>query len=79
MVPGVKVATEPEQATVPATGVIPGPLSVKVVAGDVRVAHFIDSLKFAVSTWPIGTPVAVFPGIVDTTKGGGVIVEKLHT
>jgi hypothetical protein len=49
-VPGVKVATAPEQATVPVTEVVPGPVSVKVVAGDVRVEHFIDSLKVAVST-----------------------------
>jgi hypothetical protein len=64
----------------PVTEVVPGPVSVKVVAGDCcRVEQSIASLNLAVSNWPMGTPVAVFKGIVDTTVGGGVIVVKLHT
>jgi hypothetical protein len=77
--PGVKVATLPEQVTVPATGVVPGPVTVKVVAGDASVEHFIASLNLAVSTCVRLTPVAVFLGTVNTTAGGGVIVVKVHT
>jgi hypothetical protein len=47
---GVKVATVPVQLIVPATAVAPGPVTVKVVAGDVRVAQFIALLKDALST-----------------------------
>jgi hypothetical protein len=74
---GVKVARAPVQPTVPATAVAPGPVTVKVV--DVSVAQLIVSLKVALSTWLTGTPVAPFTGTVDTTKGGGVIVVKVHT
>jgi uncharacterized protein (DUF58 family) len=77
--PGVKVATLPEQATVPVTGVVPGPVTVKAVAGDASVAHFIASLKVALSTWLRGTPVAPLTGIVDITAGVGEIVVKVHT
>jgi hypothetical protein len=77
--PGVKVATAPVQLTVPPTEVAPGPVRVKVVAGDARVAHFIASLNVALSTWPRGTPVAPFTGIVDTTAGVGVIVVNVQT
>jgi hypothetical protein len=77
--PGVKVAMLPEQATVPATGVAPGPVSVKVVAGDASVAHFIVSLKVALRTWVRGTPVAPLTGIVDTTAGVGEIVVNVQT
>jgi hypothetical protein len=69
----------PEQVAEPVTGVTPGPWSVKVVAGDCRVEQSIASLKVAVSTWVMGTPVAVIRGTVDTTRGGGVIVVKVHT
>jgi hypothetical protein len=45
---GVKVATAPEQAIVPGTGVAPGPINVNAVAGNA--AQFIASLKVALST-----------------------------
>ena len=77
--PGVNVATLPEQATVPATGVAPGPVSVKVVAGDASVAHFIASSKVALRIWLRGTPVAPLTGIVETTAGVGEAVVKVHT
>jgi len=76
---GVKVAMLPAQLTVPATAVVPGPVTVKVVAGDASVAQLIVSLKVALSTWLIGTPVAPFTGIVTITAGVGEIVEKVHT
>ena len=78
---GVNVAVEPEQLTVPATAVFPGPARVKVVAGDVSVAQFIASLKVALSAWVIGTPVAPFAATVLATVGGGggaATVVKLH-
>ena len=76
---GVKVATAPEQLTVPATAVVPGPATVNVVAGDASVEQSIASLKVAVSAWVMSTPVAVFTGTVAVTAGGGVIVVKVHT
>jgi hypothetical protein len=79
VLPGVNVATAPVQLTVPATAVVPGPVTLKVVAGDARVEQSIASLKVAVSVWPIGTPVAVFTGTTAVTAGGGVIVVKVHT
>jgi hypothetical protein len=47
---GVNVATLPEQVTAPAigVGVVPGPLTMKVVAGDIRVVQFSGSLNVAV-------------------------------
>jgi hypothetical protein len=45
---GVKVATLPEQAMVPATGVVAGPVTVKAVAGNAP--QFMASLKVALST-----------------------------
>jgi hypothetical protein len=51
---------------------------VKVAAGDASVAQFIASLKFALITWVMGTPVAPFAGTVAVTAGGGVIVVKVH-
>jgi hypothetical protein len=75
---GVKVATAPVQLTVPAMGVAPGPVTIKVLAGDASVEQSIGSLKVALSTWPAGTPVAPFIGIVESTAGGGVIVVKVH-
>ena len=75
---GVKVAPVPEQAIVPATGVAPGPVTVKAVAGNA--AQFIASLKVALSTWVTGTPVAEIPGTVAITAGGGVIVvNSIHS
>jgi hypothetical protein len=74
---GVKVATLPVQLTVPVTTVELGPVTVKVVG--VSVAHFIASLKVALSTWLMGTPVAPFTGIVDITAGIGEIVVNVHT
>jgi hypothetical protein len=76
---GVKVATAPAQAAVPATAAKPGPVTVKVAAGDASVAQLIDSLKVALSTWLIGTPVAPFEDTVETTNGGGVIVVNVQT
>jgi hypothetical protein len=76
---GVKVATVPEQITVPLTTVKPGPVSVKFVAGDVRVVQSIGSLKFAVSTCATGTPVAPVIGTVEMTVGTGVMVVNVQT
>jgi hypothetical protein len=76
---GVKVATLPVQLTVPATAVVPGPVTVNVVAGDASVVQFIVSLKVTLSAWLTGTPVAVFTGTVDVTAGVGAIVVKVHT
>jgi hypothetical protein len=75
---GVKIATLPAQATVPVTFTGPGAASVKVVAGDVSVEQSIASLKVAVSTWLMGTPMALFTGTT-VTVGGGVIVVNVHT
>jgi hypothetical protein len=77
--PGVIVTPEPAQATVMATGVVPGPVSVIVVAGDCRVEQSIASLKCAWSIWVMGTPVAPGRGTVDITKGAGVMVVNVHT
>jgi hypothetical protein len=74
---GVNVATAPEQPIVPGTGVAPGPVTVKAVAG--KAAQFIASLKVAVITWLTGTPVAVFTGTVAITAGGGVVVVNFQT
>jgi hypothetical protein len=48
---GVKVATLPEQVTAPAigVGVAPGPVTMKVVAGDASVMQLSGSLNVAVS------------------------------
>ena len=76
----MKVATAPGNR-LSCHGCVPGPVTVKVVAGDVRVAQFIASLKVALSTWAMGTPVAPFTGIVEITIVGrrGDRVVKLHT
>lgn len=76
---GVKVAMAPTQFTVPATGVVPGPVTRKVAAGDASVEHFIASLNVALNTCPTGTPVAALVGTVEMIAGGGVIVVKVHT
>jgi hypothetical protein len=80
---GVKVATVPAQLTVPATALALGPMTVKVVAGEVRVAQFIASLKVILTAWLRATPVAALTGMVETTVGGVVLgaalVVKVHT
>jgi hypothetical protein len=76
---GVKVATLPVQLTVPATAVVPGPVTVNVVAGDASVVQFIAWLKVTLSAWLTGTPVAVFTGTVEITASAGETVLKLHT
>jgi len=59
--------------TVPATGVAPGPVTVKVVP--VMVAGFMASLKVAETSVLTATEVARFAGTVDTTAGGGAVVK----
>jgi hypothetical protein len=73
---GVNVATSPEYATVPGTATPPTE-RVKEVA--VIVAGVIGSLKVALNTWPTGTFMAPFAGIVETTIGVELIVVKDHT
>jgi hypothetical protein len=53
--------------------VAPGPLTVKVVP--VMVAGFMASLKVAEMGVLTGTAVARFAGTVDTTEGGGAVVN----
>ena len=72
---GVKVATVPEQLTVPATAVEPGPASVNAVAGEVRVAQFNALLKVALTNWFTGTPVAPSAGVVAVTAGRDTVVN----
>ena len=69
---GVNVATEPAATyvTAPVTPTPPGPVNMKVVAS--IVAGFIASLKVALSTWLMGTPVAPLTGMVEITVGGVV-------
>ena len=74
----MNVATAPEQPMVPGTGIAPGAATtVNAAAGNA--GQFIASLKVALSTWLIGTPVAVFTGTVAITAGGGVIVVNFQT
>jgi hypothetical protein len=80
---GAKVAMLPLQLTVPGTEVTPGPVTVKVVAGELRVAQFIASLKVTLRTWFKGTPVAPFRGeeavtVGRTMTGSGAVVND-HT
>jgi hypothetical protein len=42
-------------------------------------AGAMASLNVALSTWPMGTLVAPFAGIVEITVGGGVMVVNVHT
>jgi len=72
---GVKVATAPEQATVPATAVVPEPVTTKLVAGDASVAQFIVWLNVALSTWLSATPVAPLSGTVERTTGCTAVVK----
>jgi len=61
---------------VPATGVAPGPVTVKVVPE--MVAGFMASLNVAEMMVLTATEVARFAGTVDTTMGGGAVVN-VHT
>jgi len=79
---GVKVATslDATYVTTPATGVVPGPVKVKVVV--LMVEGFIARLKVAVTTELGQTPVEPFSGVSEITVGGGHMalpVVKLHT
>ncbi len=65
---GVKVATAPLAATVPATGTAPGPASVKVAV--VTVAWSSASSKVPLTVPVTLTPVALFAGTVETSAGG---------
>ena len=62
--------------TAPATGVAPGPVTVKVAP--LMVAAFMTSLNVAETRVLTGTAVAPFAGTVETTVGGAAVV-KLHT
>ena len=61
---------------VPATGVAPGPVTVKVAA--LIVPGFIASLNVAMTNVLTATAVAPFAGTVETTVGGATVV-KVHT
>jgi hypothetical protein len=74
-VAGVNVAVVPANATVPVTGVTPGPVKVKVAA--LIVAGFIASLNVADTRVFRGTPVPPIVGTVEMTVGAPVV--KLHT
>jgi len=62
--------------TVPATGVAPGPVTVKVAA--LIVAGFIASLNVAETRVFTGTAVAPLAGTVEVTVGDAAVV-KVHT
>ena len=64
---GVKAAVEAEYATTPATGVVPGPIKVKVVL--LMVVGFIASLKVAVGTELGQTPIVPTGGVSEITIG----------
>src|ERR1700674_4884401 len=61
---------------VPATGVAPGPVTVKVVP--LMVAAFMASLNVAKMVVLTATAVAPFAGTVETTVGGAAVVN-VHT
>src|ERR1700682_3488547 len=61
---------------VPATGVAPGPVTVKVPA--LMVDAFIGALNVAETRVLTGTAAAPFTGTVETTVGGAA-VAKVHT
>jgi hypothetical protein len=73
---GVNVAVVPANVTVPATGVIPGPVKVNVAA--LIVAGFIASLNVAETRVLTGTAVALLAGTVEITVGDAAVV-KVHT
>lgn len=62
--------------TVPATGVAPGPVTVKVAA--LMVAGSMAALNVAEIGVLTATALAKFAGIVETTVGAGAVV-KVHT
>ena len=62
--------------TVPATRVKPGPVKVNVVP--LIVAAFMAALNVAETRVLTGTPAAAFAGTVETTVGGGAVVN-VHT
>ena len=62
--------------TVPATGVIPGPVTLNV--DPLMVAGFMGPLNVAETIVLTGTAVARFAGTVETTVGGGAVVN-VHT
>jgi hypothetical protein len=74
---GVKITPVPlpVQLTVPATAVVPGPVTVNVVVE--RVEQFIALLNVALMGWLSRTPVAVFAGMVESTVGS-VSVVNVH-
>jgi hypothetical protein len=76
IVVGVNVAVVPANVTVPATGVVPGPVKVNVAA--LIVAGFIAWLNVAETVVLTATPIAPFAGTVETTVAGGAVV-KVHT
>jgi hypothetical protein len=74
---GVNVAVDAAYVTTPVTGVVPGPVKVKVVV--LIVAGFIASLKVAVTAVLGQTP---FAGVTEITVGGAhgsAAVVKVHT
>jgi hypothetical protein len=74
---GVNVAFKPEYATAPGMATPFVPFTVKVA--ELIVALFIASLNVALSTWLMGTLLALFAGSVETTTGDGAMVVKVHT
>jgi hypothetical protein len=70
---GVNVAVLPVYVTVPATGVAPGPVTVKVVP--LIVAGFMASLNVAEIVVLTATAGAPFAGIVETTVGAAAVVN----
>jgi len=73
---GVNVAVVPAYVTAPATGVAPGPVTVKVVP--LMVAAFMTSLNVVEIAVLTATAAAPFAGTVEMTLGGGAVV-KVHT
>lgn len=59
--------------TIPATGVAPGPVSVKVA--EVMVAAFMGLLNVAERRVLTGTAAVPFAGTVDATEGDGAVVN----
>ena len=74
----MKVAVARLQVTVPATGVVPGPVRLKLVAGLLRVVQSIAVLKVAVTARVTGTPVAPLLGVIERTVGW-IAVVKVET
>src|SRR5579863_9365314 len=68
---GVNVAVLTAWVTVPATGVAPGPVTVKVVP--LIVVAFMASLNVAEIVVLTATPVAPVTGTVETTVGGTAV------